>query len=667
MKKIYLLALAMFLLLGCSPNQNTNPNLLSLYSKPTPSQALADKPKDKQIQVRVAGNKKLCYAPKFSSSFDNGSYLQLVDCSSKEAIAARYDVFGRLAFNINDTWFCITAPEEVANGAIGQDYAYLSPCAINLSTQRYKVMSDSFYSNDSFYSLKDDGKYVYAARFLDRKLDAHIIDNEMKEWLNTNATPAGLNLAMYLQWNADGVKYYIHNGFSSTDFGVLYYNLQNGYIASYDKFSPTISCLNSNVGTKDWAWAWWDKCSDAKAPSISKNLAYFRPVLIGNGKVAMRDRAGNYLRLTRYGIHWGQLYTARLEFLNKDTQNSPTSEFFVHLSMQDWMRFIGGNEGDNLPFCPAPGFTIKSNIGLGQNVNFDSNFSQKPKVSLMKNKSLNPNLTQNQDRIDIEVWEPRLLSIVRSTTPESPVVGICGTCLLHAYQIIAEILEDPFHPRANGGYFFNTEANVDPFISFRARNSLLFGTLADIAQYYSLPVRVEADIFTNSVNLAFASSIQMLPQYDWAMVGQSQTSGGIDEILARIFQEPVGSIYLAMLSRTAPGDTQPSGHASVMLRTSTGVRVIPTNAPNIDLRDLRIYMQNTTNVAHLRHMLGDMGSTVANVNALAVLRVGEVYQNTFNYVISFDNCTGFGDHRRGNARLPSADAVNQCASGRCMW
>lgn len=315
------------------------------------------------------------------------------------------------------------------------------------------------------------------------------------------------------------------------------------------------------------------------------------------------------------------------------------------------MRFISGNEGDNLPFCPAPG----------------SLDNRTPLVQNSGDLSLNTPSVGQIPPIDIEVWEPRLLSIISSTTRRTPAVGVCGTCMLQAYQIIAEILEDPFHPRANGGYFFDTARGVDPFISFRARNSLLFDTFSEIEEYYSLPVRTEADIFTNSVNLGFVTSISLLPQYNWTMVGQSQTSGGIDEVLANVFRDPPGTIYLAMLSRRVPGAGETGGHASVVIRTNSGASVIPTNVPRIDLRDLRIYMQNTTKAQQLRHMLVDMGNVVANIEGVALLRVSEVYHNPFSYAISFNNCTGFGNNRRGNAMVPSSGAVNQCASGKCAW
>lgn len=54
---------------------------------------------------------------------------------------------------------------------------------------------------------------------------------------------------------------------------------------------------------------------------------------------------------------------ARLEYFLKDSANSPVSEFGVHKSTVDWLRFVSANEGDNLPFCPAPRSVQRFGVG----------------------------------------------------------------------------------------------------------------------------------------------------------------------------------------------------------------------------------------------------------------------------------------------------------------
>lgn len=76
----------------------------ALESKPAPVvQHKAQPPKDRSLQVITSKGYKLCYAPTFSRYAAHYSYIGLVDCSSKRAIPARFDAFGRIGFNIGRT------------------------------------------------------------------------------------------------------------------------------------------------------------------------------------------------------------------------------------------------------------------------------------------------------------------------------------------------------------------------------------------------------------------------------------------------------------------------------------------------------------------------------------------------------------------------------------
>lgn len=162
-------------------------------------------------------------------------------------------MFSRISYEINGVNLCITAPQIVAQGKKQKELAYLSLCSLNLSTQRWKLKDNVFYSIDGYYSLKDDGDFLYAAQFSDASLDTHTLDPSMKEWANTKVTPASLNIAMYLTWEAEGVKYYVDKGFSSSNFNMFYYNPLGGHIAKYNPLALQIECLYSDVGTNEWA------------------------------------------------------------------------------------------------------------------------------------------------------------------------------------------------------------------------------------------------------------------------------------------------------------------------------------------------------------------------------------------------------------------------------
>lgn len=319
----------------------------------SPRQLKPDAPKDTQIAVRVKGNAKWCYAPQFSASAQNYSYMALISCSRDEALKARYDVLSRLAYYINNTWICVTAPGSVRSSAREADMLYLSPCVINDERQQWKIKNGQFWSVDERYSIKDDGDFLYAAWAFDEKYNEHSLDSSMSEWEKTVAPAGTLNFGFFLSWEEKGVKYYVNNDSSTTEKYPLYYNVESGHIASYDAFVPRLNCMYSNLNGGDWDWVVWGKCDDTKPPK--ENRAFFKPVLIGNKKLALKDRNGNYLRVTHYGAHWGVPYLVKPSYMPKDTGNAASSEFNIAQEFQDWLMFISANEGDNLPYCPAPG------------------------------------------------------------------------------------------------------------------------------------------------------------------------------------------------------------------------------------------------------------------------------------------------------------------------
>ncbi|WP_155722343.1 DUF1561 family protein, partial [Bartonella bacilliformis] len=73
----------------------------------SPIQPPTDTAHDEAIRVRVHTGYEYCYTP----TFVNGeSYVYLNRCSSSRAPSARYDVFQRIAWNVNNVWLCMTAP-----------------------------------------------------------------------------------------------------------------------------------------------------------------------------------------------------------------------------------------------------------------------------------------------------------------------------------------------------------------------------------------------------------------------------------------------------------------------------------------------------------------------------------------------------------------------------
>lgn len=284
-----------------------------------------------------------------------------------------------------------------------------------------------------------------------------------------------------------------------------------------------------------------------------------------------------------------------------------------------------------------------------------------------------PNLAQPLMQLprdfDLSAWEQRLLQIINTTSRDSATQsqGICGVCMLQSYQIIAEFMRYHNSPPTSGGYFFDTAPNTNPFVSFRQRHSILHDTLADIEDYYAITAGATSSAFLSSMNTAMASSISMLPQYDWSLFGASANTQGITDLIDRLFRDSrTGDIYLAFLLLFLPERETITGHTVVIVRTSEGIVMIPTNIRALSLDALRRYMQVATNNAELRARLTARARGRTSILAgLGLIEVREAPNLPFASALSFSDCVGEGDYRRGNNALPSAATLNQCASGRC--
>lgn len=306
-------------------------------------------------------------------------------------------------------------------------------------------------------------------------------------------------------------------------------------------------------------------------------------------------------------------------------------------------------------------------------VNLNANFNVNSNGNLGANSGANSNKPTLQLPIDfnLSAWVARLLQIIGTTNDEALATrtGICGTCMLHSYQIIAEFMHYHNSPPLGGGYFFDAVPNTNPFTSFQNRNPLLYDTLSDIVDYYGRTNLIgHTEIFTNTVEVAFASSISMLPQYEWNLIASASTTREINALLSNIFNvaQP-GAMYFTVLLRYVPETRDIRGHAVVTIRASTGFIVIPTNIRGISLNSLRAYTQLATTPQGLqeRFTMRLTGSPL-NLVGLAFIEVREPFNLPFASALSFQDCGGFGEDRRGNAALPRASTLNQCSSGRCI-
>lgn len=265
---------------------------------------------------------------------------------------------------------------------------------------------------------------------------------------------------------------------------------------------------------------------------------------------------------------------------------------------------------------------------------------------------------------DLDAWLARLAEIAGSTDGSSFSQGVCGTCLLHSYEIIAEILLYGNNPPIQGGYFFDTARGINPFINFRQRHSLLYDTLNDITEYYVIPASDVGESFGNSVRLSYASGVSLLPQFDWQYVGYGVVPDDVGRLLEGVLASRVGTLYVASIIYYSAG-AGIAQHGLVLVRTSAGVRVLATNIINATTQDILRFGRLNTNLTQLENAIADAGGASAQIAALGLVEISGRYALPFANALSFNDCSGDGENRRGNARIPTAATLNQCASGRC--
>lgn len=289
--------------------------------------------------------------------------------------------------------------------------------------------------------------------------------------------------------------------------------------------------------------------------------------------------------------------------------------------------------------------------------------TQKSKTTPLSRLNLTTSLNNVFD-FSLEAWLSRLAQIASSTDGSAFHQGVCGTCLLHSYEIVAEILFYGNTPPTQGGYFFDTAPNVNPFLSFRARHSLLYDTLDDIAEYYVLPADDVSQRFANSVRLSYASAISLLPQFDWRFVGYGVEPDDVGRLLEGVLASRVGTLYVVSMIHYQAGRGL-GQHGVVLVRTSGGVRVLATNIINATSQEIANIARLNTDFYELTNAIANTMGAGTQIAALGLVEVSGRYTLPFASALSFSDCSGEGEGMRGNARIPTASALNQCTSGRC--
>lgn len=469
----------------------------------------------------------------------------------------------------------------------------------------------------------------------------------MQDWLNTISRPFDLNVISFIGWTFITREafdmYYLTDDKSVKNEPInLVFNTQSGQIAKYNK--GKMLCLASlQTMAKAWSWANWQSCSFVKP---KENERWKISIYADNNEALIKDYLGNVLRIRKYGTQWGVPYTASAEYLAKDTDDSPTSLFRFSNDMQDWIRFVNANFSDTLQTCPASGNESGKVIKKTENE--------------FKLKNLPPNFTLNQE------WKNRLFQIASSTDGVAMRAGDCGVCLLHTYQILAELNEYTNSPLSDGsGYFFDTQRDVNPFYSFQTRYPLLARQLEHYSTANIPPNLPQDEMLSYAVQIYRAIALSMYAGHSFRTQEFATTEPEIRSLLRTLLESPLGSMWvLHIYSMDAQGEV--SGHAVPVLRLRDGLLVIPTNSVNTSYEHYINYLNHSyANTVNEALNLVSMQRT-QNVILLFAMQLGEFYENSLTGYVSNNNCTGDGENRRGSRDYPTSQTINQCLSGRCI-
>ncbi|BCX78572.1 hypothetical protein LBC_00340 [Campylobacter sp. 19-13652] len=267
----------------------------------------ADNPKDTQIKVVTDSSEHLCYTPTFTKG---EGYIYLDYCNSPSPSRARYDLFGRIIYQLNGNELCLTAPSSVTGIGTSAynswDYITLRPCVINDLNQQWIIKDSSIYTKDARFRIKSYKYYAYISKN-DADGANHKLESSMNEWANTVASPGSITVKTPVFWHyfsypSGWRPYFLMDNKSTTEQLIeLYYNTQNGHIAQYHPEDGSLRCLVSNHKKgQSWNWAGWVECKDTTSKE-DYNALYWSVDIGNENDYMLRDYWGDILRVTKYG------------------------------------------------------------------------------------------------------------------------------------------------------------------------------------------------------------------------------------------------------------------------------------------------------------------------------------------------------------------------------
>ncbi|PAF52243.1 hypothetical protein BKH44_03840 [Helicobacter sp. 13S00477-4] len=219
-------------------------------------------------------------------------------------------------------------------------------------------------------------------------------------------------------------------------------------------------------------------------------------------------------------------------------------------------------------------------------------------------------------------------------------------------------------PLQSGGYFFDTAPNTNPFISFRQRFPSLDSIMTNAPQWYGVPLNPSDTSFMIATRVAFSTTQSILPNFTWSLSAPSTNRSDILAAIRTLLDQRPGTIWIGLMTYTHP-DGSISRHALPILRSSAGLKVIPTNTTTMSLFEFTDTVSDTTDPELVFLRLSNRETRT--LTEFATLQLTGTFQEPLSVTFSQNNCTGEGEDRRGSGASPSSTLVNQCESGRCAY
>ncbi|MCZ2329035.1 DUF1561 family protein, partial [Bartonella sp. F02] len=261
-----------------------------------------------------------------------------------------------------------------------------------------------------------------------------------------------------------------------------------------------------------------------------------------------------------------------------------------------------------------------------------------------------------------DAWRRRLYAIATTTDGRVVTAGVCGPCLLHTYQMLAELQEYyPGNPLTSGGYFFNTQYGTSPIDSFRQRYPFLYDIARGLPRLFDAPLTPRDYPDSIIFRMAAATTRALLPRFTWRESGLVTQHDDIIRTIVSLLTAPPGTAWVGIMSYVYPTG-ESVRHAVPILRGQSGIIVVPTNT-DIDFAGFTELMREETHPdIILSYIIQRRNVTLTAFNTLQLISQD---QEPLSVVMSQNNCTGEGNDRRGSRMFPRSSTVNQCSKGRC--